>query len=143
MLVEVYLKIQRFLMTNKVQKLLFILITILLGDIYLIYETNDIKFKKAKLQPLVISFETGIELKINSIKRDDYLKVIIVNDTLSWCCGYDSFDVLKKPENSFYGNYLNFVYISKKHNSDTLVTIDNKGSLRNYNIRSGPCFKKD
>ena len=101
---------------------------------------NDINKKKAKLQPLRIAFETGINLQIKSIKRDDYLKVVIVNDTFSWCIGYDNFDLLEKSENSFYNNYLNFIHIRKKENNDTLVTIDKKGTLRIYNIRSGSCF---
>jgi hypothetical protein len=105
---------------------------IIISDIY--------DYSKYKL--ININFKDSLYLEINSIYFDGEVKGIIVNDSLTLCAGYDSFNK-KNPDDPITFVYDNFKLLIKKPNNDTLITIDKNGQMRYYNVRSGPCYDED
>lgn len=127
-------------MSDKKIIISIILVSILTGIIFIYIDTDNANRRYEKLQPLDVRFEDSLYFEINYIIWDGYLKCYVSNDSMSWCGRYDSY-IDESDDSRFDKNVYDFKILSKRANSDTLITIDRNKKVKYYNIRSGPCYE--
>jgi hypothetical protein len=121
---------------NKENKTIFIF-TIICMILFLLVNILLNKYQLSKYKIIDINVKDSLYLEINSIYWNLEVKDIIVNDSLRLCF-YESFSDSVSKDEIFTYCYQNFRLLTKKSNNDTLITIDKKGQMRYYNVRSCP-----